>query len=270
MFGGLDGFRLTVDGYRLAGVILLYVGAGLVPALCIIRYGSNMTESLTPWYFVNLPVMDYGMVRDIQNRVVSGKIAGSIEKEVVIWAEHHPVFTLGRHGGKENLMVSEDFLLKQKIPVCASERGGNITYHAPGQLIVYPIVDLQKVGLRVPEYVYHLEQIMIQTGQDFSVQSGRNPAHPGIFTENGKLGSVGIAIRHGISFHGFALNVDIDLEPFQWIHPCGLRDIKITSLYQETVFPLNLKVVRHSAQKHFCSLFGIEAVEVDFSELETI
>jgi len=229
-----------------------------------------MKEILTPWYFVDLPVMDYGIVRDLQNQIVSGKIAGTLGAEVVIWVEHHPVFTIGRHGGKENLMVSEDFLQKQNIPVIAAERGGKITFHGPGQLIAYPIVDLQKIGLRVPEYVNLLEQVMIQTSQEFSVQAGRKPAHPGIFTENGKLVSVGIAIRHGISFHGFSLNVNVALEPFQWIHPCGLRDIKITSLHQEAGLPLNLKMVQRSAHHHLCSLFGIEAVEVDFSELETI
>lgn len=226
-----------------------------------------MTTTLTPWYFVTLPISEYGKVKDVQNQVVSGKVAGTFDAEVVIWVEHYPVFTIGRHGGKENLTVSEDFLQERKIPVIAAERGGSITFHGPGQLVVYPIVNLQKSGLRVPEYVYLLEQVMIQTSQEFSVQARRNPTHPGIFTENGKLGSVGIAIRHGISFHGFALNVDIALEPFQWIHPCGLRDIKTTSLYQKSGFPLNLKTVQQSAQKHFCSLFGVEPVRTGLAGL---
>jgi lipoate-protein ligase B len=222
----------------------------------------------TPWYFVNLPVTDYGTVKDLQNRLVSAKIAGNIEEEVVIWVEHFPVFTIGRHCGKENLMVSEDFLLEQKILLIAAERGGDITYHGPGQLVAYPIVNFQKKGLSVTEYVRLLEQVMILTSHEFSVQASRNPVNPGIFIGNRKLGSVGIAIRHGISFHGFALNVDIALEPFQWIHPCGLRDIKITSLYQENGFPMNLKTVRQSAQKHFCTLFGVEPAQIELSELE--
>ncbi|MBA4366192.1 MAG: lipoyl(octanoyl) transferase [Desulfobacterium sp.] len=227
-----------------------------------------MTATLNPWYFVTLPIMDYEKVKDLQNQVVSGKVAGTLGAEVVIWVEHHPVITIGHHGGKENLMVSEDYLQEQKIPVIAAERGGNITYHGPGQLIAYPVVNLQRQGLSVTEYVRLLEQVMIMTCHEFSVQASRNPVNPGIFIGNRKLGSVGIAIRHGVSFHGFALNIDIALEPFQWIHPCGLRDIKITSLQKETSSPLNLKMIQRSAQQHFCALFGIEPVQVELSELE--
>lgn len=227
-----------------------------------------MTTNLTPWYFVTLPIMDYGKVKDIQNQVVSRKVAGTLGAEVVIWVEHYPVFTIGRHCGKENLMVSEDFLLEQKILLIAAERGGDITYHGPGQLIAYPIVNLQNKGLSITEYVRLLELVMILTSHEFSVMASRNPVNPGVFIGNRKLGSVGIAIRHGVSFHGFALNMDLALEPFQWIHPCGLRDIETTSLEQEIGFPVNREKVRKAAQHHFCTLFEIEPVMIALSELE--
>ncbi|MFH2063628.1 MAG: lipoyl(octanoyl) transferase LipB [Pseudomonadota bacterium] len=229
-----------------------------------------MTSTAVPWYFVTLPIMDYGKVRDIQHQVVSGKTAGTIDTDVVIWVEHDPVFTLGRHGGEENLIVSREFLLLRNIPVVPSERGGNITYHGPGQLVTYPIVDLQKAGLRVPEYVHLLEQVMIQTAMDFSVQADRSPINPGVYTGNGKLGSVGIAVRHGIAFHGVALNVNTSLAPFQWIHPCGLKGMAATSLEKETGFSIPMEQVREAAQRHFCRLFGVEPIRIELTELEKL
>ncbi|RJP77378.1 MAG: lipoyl(octanoyl) transferase [Desulfobacteraceae bacterium] len=227
-----------------------------------------MTSTAAPWYFVTLPIMDYGKVRELQHQVVSGKTAGTIDADVVIWVEHDPVFTLGRHGGEENLIVSRDFLLRRNIPVVSSERGGNITYHGPGQLVTYPIVDLQKAGLRVPEYVHLLEQMMIQTAMDFSVQAERSPVNPGVYTGNGKLGSVGIAVRHGIAFHGVALNVNTSLAPFQWIHPCGLKGMAATSLEKETGFAFTREEVQAVVQRHFCGLFGVEPVLLEFKELK--
>jgi lipoate-protein ligase B len=212
---------------------------------------------MRPWHFVTLPIMDYGKVKDLQNHLVSGKISGTIDTDVVIWVEHDPVFTLGRHGGEENLIVSREFLLRRNIPVVPSERGGNITYHGPGQLVTYPVVNLQTAGLRVPEYVHLLEQVMIQTARDFSVRAERSPVNPGVYTGNGKLGSVGIAVRHGICFHGMAINMDIDLEPFQWINPCGLKGIAATSLEKEIGFALSREEVQEVAQQHFCGLFNV-------------
>ena len=214
--------------------------------------------------------MDYHLVQDLQNRVVSAKMDRKLDADVVIWVEHHPVFTIGRHGGEENLIVSAGFLQEQKIRMVLAERGGNITFHGPGQLVVYPVVNLQKLGLRVPEYVHLLEKVMMLTAHAFSVSAERNPLNPGIFFGDKKLGSVGIAMRHGIAFHGFALNITTALEPFQWIHPCGLKGIAATSLENETGVAFTREQVQGAAQQHFCQLFHIEPVSIELMELEKL
>jgi len=212
--------------------------------------------------------MDYSCAHDFQNQIVSKKIAGTIDANLVMWLEHYPVFTLGRHGGQENLMVSRRFLSEKQIPVIPAERGGNITYHGPGQLVCYPLIHLQQAGLGVAAYVHLLEQVMIQVGHDFSVAVTRNQVNPGVWAGNKKMGSVGITIRHGVSFHGFALNIDMDLEPFQWMNPCGLADIEITSLERESRFSVDKKQVQKSARQHFCNVFGIDPIPIGLPELE--
>ena len=220
------------------------------------------------WVFATLPVTDYQDAQHLQHRIVSARTDGHLDANVVLWLEHHPVFTLGRHGGAENLTVSRDLLDTLQIPVIPSERGGNITFHGPGQLVVYPIVHLQKAGLRVPAYVHLLEEVMIETARDIGVTAFRSSVNPGVYVDSRKLGSVGIAIRHGITFHGFALNSDLSLEPFQWIHPCGLKNTEVTSLATETASPVSLDAVQAAAQNHFCRLFGASPVRIERDELE--
>lgn len=220
------------------------------------------------WYFAELPVIDYLTVQALQNRIVAARADGIFTANVVLWLEHYPVFTLGRHGGEENLIVSRNFLNQQQIPVVPSERGGSITFHAPGQLVVYPVIRLNQNEIGVPEYVHLLEEVMMQTARDFEVTAVRSPVNPGIYTGRRKLGSVGISLRHGITFHGFALNSSISLEPFQWIHPCGLKNTEMTSLEKETSSPVSMDAVRTSAQRHFCRLFGIRPVPIEIKELE--
>ncbi len=142
--------------------------------------------------------------------------------------EHYPVFTLGYRGGRENLLVSEKFLNEKGISVEKSGRGGNITYHGPGQLVVYPIIDISKIGVK--EYITRLEQIGINIGKAFSVDTSRNDLNRGVWYKNRKIASVGVAVKKGVTLHGLALNVNTDLEPFSWINPCGLPDVTAVGL----------------------------------------
>ncbi len=190
------------------------------------------------WLCVELPVTDYREAWDLQTGLVAARNSGVLASDVLLLLEHAPVFTLGRRGGLENLTVSEEFLKEAGVPVVHVERGGNITYHGPGQLVGYPILDLHASGLTVSDYVERLEEIMIRTAAHWGVAAGRNPINRGVWVGNSKLGSIGVAIRHGISFHGFAFNVSLSLEPFGWINPCGLRgilhDVPRTGIVGET------------------------------------
>ena len=210
------------------------------------------------WLSVEMASVEYGEAHRFQLDLVAARHAGTILQDIVLFLEHPPVFTLGRRGGLDNLKVSRDFLIKHGVPIIQAERGGDITYHGPGQLIVYPIVDLEKAGMGVMDYVHNLEEVMIRTAADFLVESERNKINRGVWVVDRKLGSIGITIRKGISFHGLALNVNTDLAPFDWVHPCGLRGTRMTSLEQEKEQIVPTDRVRESAKGHLKNVFGVE------------
>jgi lipoate-protein ligase B len=216
---------------------------------------------------VELPIIEYQKAMELQSYLLSARKDKIIDSDILLILEHPPVFTLGRRGGLENLSVSESFLEKSGIPLIHVERGGNITFHGPGQIVVYPIIDLEKARLTITDYVSYLEEVMIQTAKDLGVQAHLNGLNRGIWVGNKKLGSVGIAIRRGISFHGMALNVNLSLEPFNWINPCGLQNIKMTSIQQELSRPVSMPNIRQTVKQHFESIFGIELVATDMKEL---
>lgn len=209
------------------------------------------------WLSVDLASIDYGEAHQFQHNLVAARHGGTILQDMALFLEHPPVFTLGRRGGLDNLKVSRDFLVKRGIPIVQAERGGNITYHGPGQLVVYPIIDLEKAGLGVMDYVHNLEEVMIRIAADFQVEAKRSKINRGVWVGDRKLGSIGITIRRGISFHGLALNVNTDLAPFDWVHPCGLRSIRMTSLEQEKEQIVPMDRVRESAKGHMENIFHV-------------
>jgi lipoate-protein ligase B len=206
---------------------------------------------------------------ELQLDLVAARKAGHVS-DVILLVEHPPVFTLGRRGGRENLAVSEEFLKERGIPIVHVERGGNITYHGPGQLVGYPIMDLHAAGLSVTDYVGSLEDVMIRTAAHWGVRAGRNRLNRGIWVGNSKLGSIGIAIRRGISFHGFAFNVNLSLEPFSWINPCGLQGIGVTSMELELGHELPMNEVREQLRCNFEAVFGVELVSIEPAMLRSV
>jgi len=207
--------------------------------------------------FCDLGQMAYAKVHQLQVALAAQRRQGGLEHDLFLAVEHPPVFTLGRRGGREHLGVSEPFLTSRNIDLVAIERGGDITYHGPGQLVVYPIVDLRRARLSVGEYVDRLEEVMQGIAADFGVIAGRDERNRGVWVGNSKLGSIGIAIRHGISFHGLALNVNTDLEPFDWINPCGLRDIGMTSLTRERGAACPMDLVQLRLRDHLARIFRV-------------
>jgi lipoate-protein ligase B len=209
---------------------------------------------------VDLSLTPYAEALDLQHRVVAARSDGRLDTDAVLMLEHPPVFTLGRRGGLEDLIVPRDRLVQAEIEVAAAERGGLITYHGPGQLVVYPILDLKRWGLGVRELVAALETAMIDTAADFGVAAGRDERNRGVWTRGKKLGSIGLAVRHGVSFHGLALNVDLDLGPFSWIHPCGLAGVAMTSLADAGGTDVSLKAARRCLASHLASALGCRLV----------
>ena len=217
---------------------------------------NNQTEPSQCWW-IDLPETEYGKALELQLAVLNAKITGRLDADVILCIEHPRVFTLGRRGGRENLCVSDAFLDEKEISVVPTERGGNITYHGPGQLVVYPIIDLSRRRLKVVEFVSGLEQAMIRTAGHWDIDAGTDPANRGVWLDGDKLGSIGITVRRGVSFHGLALNVNTDMEPFGWINPCGLNQVRMTSFERHLNNPVPMTQARQFMATHMGEIFGI-------------
>ncbi|MEW6672939.1 MAG: lipoyl(octanoyl) transferase LipB [Thermodesulfobacteriota bacterium] len=225
-------------------------------------------RSPSRWHCVSLPPTDYRKIWQLQKELVAARKDRRVAADTVLIVEHHPVFTFGRRGGIENLTIPQTFLEKSGIGLFQVERGGSITFHGPGQLVVYPILDLQSAGLRVTDYVNRLEEIMLRTAADWGIAARRRSLNRGIWVGLKKMGSIGIAVRRGIAFHGSALNVDLPLDPFTWIHPCGLKGIQATSMAMESDQTVSIDTVRTSIKRHMEEIFEVRLEPVDLPALQ--
>ena len=148
----------------------------------------------------------------------------SLTPDEIWFTEHPPVFTLGLNASREHLLTPGN------IPVIQVDRGGQVTYHGPGQLMIYPLIDLKRAGLGVRDLVTALEQTVVDLVADFGTEAASRKDAPGVYVEERKIASVGLRVRRGSSYHGMALNIDVDLEPFSRINPCGFHDLEVTDL----------------------------------------
>src|SRR5262245_13616415 len=182
------------------------------------------------------------------------KIAIGQESEKLILLEHPHVITLGRGFQKDNLLVSREFLERRGVALEESGRGGDITYHGPGQMVGYPILNLkEKPDLHL--YLRNLEELMIRTVSDFGIIAGRKKGLTGIWVGDEKIGAIGVRVVRWISSHGFALNVDPDLSYFDYIIPCGIRQHGVTSMRKTLEKNVSIEEVRASLIAHFEEIF---------------
>lgn len=228
------------------------------------------TTHTEPWLSADLGLTPYGPVHGLQTALVEARRTGALQRNTVLFLEHEPVFTLGRRGGRDHLRVTTRFLEGAGVPLVHVERGGDVTYHGPGQLVVYPIVHLSSARLEVVTFVERLEEVMIRTARDAGVEAVRSPRNRGVWAGWRKLGSVGIAVRRGVSFHGLALNVNPDLTPFEWIHPCGLQGVAMTSLALEGAEAATPDLVGPMLRRRVEEVFGTVLEETPLSALEEI
>ncbi len=159
------------------------------------------------------------------DKVASGKADG-----ILLLLEHKPVFTIGRSGGKENLLVDEKYLKTAGIELYETNRGGNITYHGPGQIVAYPIFNLSKWKKDLQWYVSCLEEVIIQVLKDYNIKAGRKPKYRGVWVADKKIAAIGIAAERWITMHGFAFNVKVEKSHFELINPCGIKEFSVASL----------------------------------------
>lgn len=182
--------------------------------------------------------------------------------EVCLALEHPATITFGRRATAQDVRASEDELRRRGIACHATERGGRATYHAPGQLVLYPIVQVARRGLGVDRFVTLLEEVMLEIAGATGIAARRDARGRGVWTDHGKLGSVGIRVREGVSCHGLALNVSLDLSGFDLIAPCGMTDVRMTSLRAEGL-PLEIADVLPAAERALRRQLGELGTDMD-------
>ena len=222
------------------------------------------------WLAIDLPMTDYDRAQTLQIECVAAKRDGRLLHDAMFLLEHPPVFTVGRNGGRENLVVSDAFLADAGVRVMPSERGGNITYHGPGQIVGYPVIDLHRARMGVEAYVTALEDVMIGVAKRWGVTAQRDARNRGVWINGAKAGSIGLCLRHGLTFHGFALNTNNDLTPFQWINPCGMAGVRMTSLREETGNEIDMDELRQAVWEHAASVFGMRLQPTTLPALQAL
>jgi lipoate-protein ligase B len=200
---------------------------------------------------LDLGLRDYREVWRLQKELVSRRIASEIS-DTVILVEHPPVFTVGRGMCRGTARCAPT----QEIPCIAVERGGDITFHGPGQLVGYPIIDLRERGRDVRRFLRDLEELLMLTLKDFEICAERRAGFTGVWTGSKKIASLGIAVRHWVSYHGFALNVSPDLRHFRLIRPCGLDGAVMTSMAEQLGREVSLTAVKCCVREHCKEIFG--------------
>ena len=215
---------------------------------------SPMTTDLQDGWIVNLGHARYLEVLDLQRRLV-GLRQQNLVPDALLLVEHEPVITLGRRGNTANILSTVEELASQGIQIHQAERGGDVTYHGPGQLVAYPIVHLTQRGISIRTYVHILEEIVIQTLDDFDIRAGREPQHRGVWVGEGKVAALGVAIKRWVSFHGFALNVSPNLDQYYHIKPCELSHEQVTSMASLLGETVGLAEVTEKLLSNFIQLF---------------
>ena len=217
-------------------------------------------------YLLNLGVVPYAEAWDLQRSLAEAVLQGAISDTIVL-LEHPPVVTLGRTTGDGELHVPTD----AEVEVVETNRGGKSTYHGPGQLVCYPILDLRRHGKDVKKYVRDLEEAVIRAVAPLGVAATRIEGLTGVWLERPprKLASIGVHISRWITTHGYALNVDLDPAPFtSWITACGLEDAQFTTLERELRGPISVDEVRPHAAAALSGVFGLELDEVEPADLD--
>ncbi len=179
----------------------------------------------------------------------------------LLFCEHPPVFTLGKSGSENNLLINKKTLEKEKISYYKINRGGDITFHGPGQIVGYPILDLENFSLNIREYIYKLEEVIILTLNEYNIKAERLKGATGVWldsddnNETRKICSIGVRISRWITMHGFAFNVNTNLKYYDLINPCGFTDKAVTSMEKELGEKQNIQEVKNKLRKYFEKLF---------------
>jgi lipoyl(octanoyl) transferase len=202
-----------------------------------------------------LGTVSYREAWELQQRLVAER-AGGVIPDTLLLLVHPPVVTMGRGGHAEHLVASPGALAARGIEFVETDRGGDVTFHGPGQIVGYPIVDLSRRGRDLHRYLRDVEEILIQALAEFGVEAGRAPGLTGVWVGDAKVAAIGIRVSRWVAHHGFALNVDTDLSYFDLIVPCGIRGKRVTSMRQLLDRPLEHAAVEEALERAFLAVFS--------------
>jgi len=215
-----------------------------------------------------LVVIDHGLVEynaawDIQRDVFSKRTQGAADDHLLFF-EHPNTYTLGKTASKTNLIGSEDFLRENGFSVVDIDRGGDITYHGPGQIVGYPIISLTEWHQDAHLYLRSLEEVLIRVSEEYGLSAGRKEKYTGVWIGERKIAAIGIKISRWVTMHGFAFNVNTNLDLFNGIIPCGIKDKDVTSLARELNNTTDMKSVKTLILKHFAEVFGYNTLSTGY------
>lgn len=216
--------------------------------------------------FIDLGLKEYKSAWEIQEKhhasIVSAKKDGNTEPGKLIFCEHPHVFTLGKSGQQNNLLINDEFLKKINASYYQSDRGGDITYHGPGQIVGYPIFDLEALHSGVKEYIHRMEDAIIETLTEYGIIASRLDGATGVWLDVNtpkarKICAIGVKVSKAVTMHGFALNVNTDLNYFSYINPCGFIDKGVTSMKKELGKELSFSEVEENLKNKLVKSFGL-------------
>lgn len=204
----------------------------------------------------HLGTVPYVEAWDLQRLLVADIAAGDAP-ETVLFLEHPHTYTIGRRGGREHLLASAAELRSRDAVVIGTDRGGDITYHGPGQLVGYPLLNVRRMGNDVHRYLRTLEEALIGALSDYQLHGQRDEAYTGVWCAGAKIAAIGVKVSRGITMHGFALNVNTDLSYFDLIVPCGIHGREVTSLQALLGGPVRVGGVMEAVMRNFEAAFGV-------------
>ena len=219
-------------------------------------------------YIFDLGLIDYQKAWDLQHQLWSRRVEGELP-DLLLIVEHPHVITLGRRGNRSHLLASPEVLEEMNIPLFHVERGGDVTYHGPGQVVVYSILDLKEYGYRLIRYIGQLEEVILRVLKDFGIEGIRDSLNRGVWINGEKIASVGVAIKRYVSFHGFSLNYETNLKYFELINPCGLEGKKMTTMTKILETKISREQLIDKIGFHFRKIFERDWEEKNLEELMT-
>ena len=211
---------------------------------------------------LRLDTVEYGEAWELQKSLLEARVSSKVE-DCLILLQHPPTFTYGRRYKEDNLITNKEYYESLGFAVYKTDRGGLATYHGPGQVVGYPIIKISTYTKDYYQYLRMLEDVMIRTLIDFGIAARRNEGYTGVWVDNAKIGFIGVRMSFGYAMHGFSLNVNNDLFPFSYITPCGIQEVRVTSLKELSNTDIDMKKIYIKLAGHYSNIFQVQLIPLE-------